>query len=385
MARQLESLLRDFFANEELAYVTGATSQCLSLAVIADAPANGLSAAESQHAADCRHCLRALSIAFRSECPSQALLAAFSEGRSPIGEAIRNHIELDHCESCRAVTVPAPELRSEPPRRFGRRFIPLLAAAAILILALGVRWIMSRQRAPEVPAGETVMASLMDNAGQVILTQSGSVLLPDRSLPPGVLLASVKDLLTNGLIQQRDRVPSAAARAAKDLVERGPSGEPAEDPILVSPVGTAVRSTRPAFSWRPVQGATHYTLYLTDHNRKLVWQGSSGTATSLTLPPQAPELVRGEAYLWQVEALVRDDARLSRWDSFAVLDTAGLQSAMAGEKLYADSALLLGALYERQGLYDDAEREFRKLSELNPSSPLPGKMLASLQELRQRP
>ncbi len=254
MARQLESLLRDFFAKEELAQITGVTSECLSFAVIADAPANGLSEENSQHAGHCRHCVRALTIAFRSECPSPALLTAFSEGRLPIAEAIRNHIERDQCEACRAATVPELEHRSAPPRRFGRRLIPLLVAAAILIVALGARWMMSHQRPPEVPAGETVVASLMDGAGPVILTKSGRVLLPDRSLPSGVLAASVKDLLTNGVVQQPDRMPLIAARAGTDLVERGPSGEPVEDPVPVSPVDTAVRSTRPAFSWKPVRG-----------------------------------------------------------------------------------------------------------------------------------
>ena len=352
MARQLESLLRDFFANEELALITGITTECLSLAVIADAPANGLSEAESQHATHCRHCLGALTIAFQNECPSHALLTAFCEGRLPIAEAIRNHIERDQCEACRAATVPVTELSSVPPPRFERRFIPLLAAAAILVVALGARWIMSHHRPPEVPAGETVIASLMDGAGQVILTQSGRVLLPDRSLPPGVLAASVKDLLTNGVVQQPARIP-LTTMAGMDLEERGPSGEPVEDPVLVSPVGTAVRSTRPAFSWRPVQGATHYMLYITDRNKKLVWKGSSGGATSLALPSRGPELVRGEAYLWQVEALVRDEARLSGWDVFVVLDEDGLQALTADERLYPDSALLLGALYERHGLYDD--------------------------------
>jgi Flp pilus assembly protein TadD len=86
-----------------------------------------------------------------------------------------------------------------------------------------------------------------------------------------------------------------------------------------------------------------------------------------------------------VEALVREEARLSRWDFFVVLDEAELRSVTTSEKLYPDSALLLGALYERSGLYDDAEREFYRLAELNPMSPLPGKMLASLRQLRQSP
>jgi hypothetical protein len=225
----------------------------------------------------------------------------------------------------------------------------------------------------------------MDGAGRIILTQSGKVLLPESKLPQRELSASVKDLLTEGAVKRDDRVQSVLTMARTDLVERGPSGEPAEEPALVSPVGTAVRSTRPDFSWKPVEGATNYTLFVTDRERKIVWKGFAGKSTSLTWPPQGPELVRGEVYLWQVEALVREEARLSRWDFFVVLDEAELRSVTTSEKLYPDSALLLGALYERSGLYDDAEREFYRLAELNPMSPLPGKMLASLRQLRQSP
>ena len=64
------------------------------------------------------------------------------------------------------------------------------------------------------------------------------------------------------------------------------------------------------------------------------------------------------------------------------LDEAGLEAVLAGEKLYSDSALLLGSLYEAHGLYAEAEAQFRRLVELNPSSALPGEMLASLKQLR---
>jgi hypothetical protein len=175
----------------------------------------------------------------------------------------------------------------------------------------------------------------------------------------------------------------ALAATRTDVVERGPSEEAAEDPILLSPFATAVRSTRPTFLWRPVKSAAGYTLYVVDRNQKLVWKGSAGKGTSLGTPAGAPELARGEVYRWQVEATVRGEPKLSRWDSFAVIDQAGLEAVLAGEKLYPDSPLLLGSLYESHGLYAEAEAKFLRLVELNPTSALPREMLASLKQLRQ--
>jgi len=376
MARQLDELLRDFFATEELERLTGATADCLSLAVIADASAHGLSDSQAQHAAHCRHCLHALALAFRAECPSTALLAAVSAGRSLIAEAVRNHIEQDGCEACRSALKPQP--------RFRTRFIGLLSAAAILLAVSGAL-LMDSRRFPHTLTGDPVIATLMDGAGRVSLTQSGKLVPANGRVSSASVLTDVKDLLGNSYVVKDTNTQLALAAPQTGLVERGAAAEPAEDPVLLSPFATAIRSTRPAFSWQPVESASNYLLYVTDLNKKLVWKGSSGILTSLTLPALKPELVRGQIYLWQVEALVEGEPRLSHWAAFVVLGETGLQSVVAGEALYRDSPLFLGALYEKYGLYEDAEKEFHRLAQLNPSSPLPEKMLASLKQLRQNP
>jgi hypothetical protein len=266
--------------------------------------------------------------------------------------------------------------------------IPALAFAAIVIVAFGYfLWNTSRRHLPNVPVSDPVIASLLDGAGQVNLTRSGKIVLPGRNPPPAGLSASVEDLLTKTVVKPPENVQLALAATRTDRLERGPSGEAAEDPVLLSPFATAVRATRPTFSWRPVEPAVGYILYIVDRNKKLVWKGSAGKRTSFTLPSAAPELARGEVYRWQVEATVQNEPpRLSRgWDSFVVLDEPGLEAVTAGEKLYGNSALLLGSLYEAHGLYTEAETQFRRLAELNPSSALPGEMLKSLRQLRQIP
>lgn len=270
------------------------------------------------------------------------------------------------------VVVPAPLPKQTI--NFWFPMAPALAGAAILIFFLYT---------PAVPPAEPVIASLMDAGGrQVRLTRSGRVTLPDGKSPPPELAGGVKDLLTKAVVAQPATVQLALAATHTDRLERGVSGDAAEDPVLLAPFATAIRETRPTFTWRPVDGAAPYTLYIVDRNRKLVWRGSAGTGTSLTLPAAAPALVRGELYRWQVEATVQGAARLSDWDSFVVLDEPGLAAVTAAEQTYGGSALLLGSLYEAHGLYSEAEAQFRRLAELNPSSPLPARMLASLRQLR---
>ncbi len=282
-----------------------------------------------------------------------------------------------------AVVARAPEVSagrvSGWAAMFGFRPVAAFATAVIAIVAVGYfLWSASRRNA------DVVVASLMDGGGRVSLMQSGKIVLPGGSAPPAGLSASVKDLLTKTVVQQPENVQLALAATRTDVVERGPSGEAAEDPILLSPFATAVRATRPTFLWRPVKSAAaSYTLYVVDRNKKLVWKGSAGKGTSLSMPTGAPELARGEVYRWQVEATVRGEPKLSRWDSFAVIDQGGLEAVLAGEKLYPDSPLLLGSLYESHGLYAEAEAKFLRLVELNPTSVLPREMLASLKQSRQ--
>ncbi len=114
MAYQLENLLGEFFAGEEFARVTGTTSHCLSLSVIADAAANGLTPSQSEHAAHCHRCLHALALAFGDECPGGSLLAAYAAGRLPIAEAVRQHIDQDDCASCRTALSEISRIAAAP-------------------------------------------------------------------------------------------------------------------------------------------------------------------------------------------------------------------------------------------------------------------------------
>jgi lipopolysaccharide biosynthesis regulator YciM len=60
---------------------------------------------------------------------------------------------------------------------------------------------------------------------------------------------------------------------------------------------------------------------------------------------------------------------------FHVLDAAMANELAQARRVYARWRLVLGLLYARAGLLDEAEREFRALREANPNSELAHRLL----------
>lgn len=153
---------------------------------------------------------------------------------------------------------------------------------------------------------------------------------------------------------------------------------------LTGPVGTIVKNDKPTFRWKPLSGATSYVVAVYDSGFNLVASSESqtGAAWSSAIP-----LKRGETYSWQVTA-TKDgkefvspappapDAR------FRILDASKTKEIDQAKRAYPDSHLLLGVLYERAGLLDDAERELKTLTVANPKSQTARKLLNNLKSLR---
>ena len=153
---------------------------------------------------------------------------------------------------------------------------------------------------------------------------------------------------------------------------------------LQRPVGTVVQSDRPTFTWKPLDGASGYVVSVFDSHLDEVARSESLT-TTVWSPPRA--LQRGAIYRWQVIAL--KDGREVVLPSptapeakFKVLEQEQSQALMRARRRYADSHLVLGVLYARRGLLDDAETELQALVKDNPTSTVARKLLASLQAWR---
>lgn len=158
-----------------------------------------------------------------------------------------------------------------------------------------------------------------------------------------------------------------------------------------SPVGTAVLTDEPDFSWTPMSGATAYTVVIADSDGSEVARSGAlpGTEWKLSQP-----LPRGQTYQWQIIAL-KDGQELFRAPvrpappaRFKVLEARQaeeLQRVRSGYETTlkpADAHLSLGVLYAGAGLMDDSEREFRRAMHLAPGSTAARKLLANVESIR---
>ena len=89
-------------------------------------------------------------------------------------------------------------------------------------------------------------------------------------------------------------------------------------------------------------------------------------------------LQRGQPFFWQVEARVGEEARLSPAVGFWVLDEKSLREVEAVEQQYPASPLVLAALSETHGLYDEARTQVERVAAANPDSPFARAMIERL-------
>jgi hypothetical protein len=167
--------------------------------------------------------------------------------------------------------------------------------------------------------------------------------------------------------------PTSATRAARQILDSRESRETLrsarleQKPIPLSPRFTAIRLTTPTLRWEPVPAAQHYQIRIVNRyqkeTEKLIWESGLVKQTQTTLPSRL--LSRGRVYFWQVEALVDGKPRLSPTVGFWVISNDALRKIETTERNYQDSALVLTAVYEANGLYDEALDEVNKLSNKN--------------------
>ena len=108
--------------------------------------------------------------------------------------------------------------------------------------------------------------------------------------------------------------------------------------------------------------------------------------TEWTIPDS---LERGRTYSWQVTA-IKDGERIKSPTTpapearFIVLNASEAAELKKAKKKYYNSHLLLGVLYARAGLLDDAEWEFQALARANPKSAEAKNFLRNIEALRRR-
>jgi hypothetical protein len=220
-------------------------------------------------------------------------------------------------------------------------------------------------------AAELAM-SLSDGGRVVGLDETGRLVGFDAASPKYQSL--LKDSLRN------ERIPAAdiSDLRAKTAAMMGDAGEPAESFTIVGPVGRVVDTNAPALRWRAMDGAEGYSVDVYDQNYNKVASSGKLDANSWT-----PRLQRGRTYVWQVTAVkngqeIKAPQRPAPEARFRILDADRSAEIAALKRGGNASHLMLALAYSEAGLFDDAEREMRKVVAANPRSPLARKFLEQI-------
>lgn len=145
----------------------------------------------------------------------------------------------------------------------------------------------------------------------------------------------------------------------KNCVLKGPEDE-AGKPILLTPYGNTLLSSRPNFSWASVPNATHYTVQV--YSRSGGWVKQNLKATALGYPVDQPPLGPGETYQVRVYAyqgtqlLASSTKRLNILSVEEAQELAQLEQKIKSLGLPQDEATYLdfNSVYGGRGLLNEA-------------------------------
>jgi Putative zinc-finger len=238
----------------------------------------------------------------------------------------------------------------------------------------------SRGEDKQTPSSQVVV-KLRDGDRLVTLSSRGHIFGVAAGAP------DVQRLLASALRSQALEKPPALDRLIRGsstqlaIVGEGSSF------ALQQPVGTVVQNDRPTFIWKPLKGASGYSVSIFDAQLNEVARSEALTTTMWT-PPRA--LQRGAIYRWQVIAFeggreVLLPSATAPEAKFKVLEQQQAEELTRARRIYAGSHLALSVLYARAGLLDEAETELKALVRDNPTSTVARKLLQSLQAWRSAP
>jgi anti-sigma factor RsiW len=278
-----------------------------------------------------------------------------------------------------------PSVRGVGPWRRAAVWVPLAAAASLAawltVVAVRTPAIPPRTAtgsppapAPTAPSSPALVASLRDGGREVTLDAEGRL----QGLP--AVSPDCETTVRVALTRAEVKVPRRVADLAGSTGTLLGSAEEGIPFALVSPVATAVESTRPTFRWQPLPGADRYEVSVFDAEYRQV--AMSPPIRALEWISDRP-LARGRVYAWQVSAeregreVVSPTAPAPE-ARFEVLGASRVEELRRARSDAAGSHLLLGLISAEAGLLEDAERELQALMAENPGAELPRRLLDAL-------
>jgi hypothetical protein len=202
--------------------------------------------------------------------------------------------------------------------------------------------------------------------------------LKAKTKEQGIQIAQLKEEST--LLQEMPLPRAEWLTAGESGRLRGGNGEPDSSLMikLLRPVNAAVRDATPTFEVRPLPGVTDYQISLEQEGsleEVPAPKQLSATRWQVTTP-----LEPGKVYQWAVTAQRGQERLRSPMAKFLVLTLAQQREIEEGQTKYAGKPLLLGALYARLGLREEAEQQFRAALKANPNQTTAKRWLKESQE-----
>jgi hypothetical protein len=219
---------------------------------------------------------------------------------------------------------------------------------------------------------ETVVASLQDRAGMIAITNTGNV----EGIP------SVADELRGDIVAALRSGKLTKPTILNDLANdvdtvRGKATDQAATQLL-TPVGITVLANRPVLHWQRVEKAIGYEVEIADGRGNEIARSERLLASTQRWQPTQP-LQRGTMYTWTVRAIYEEQAATAfpSTSRFKVLEVTKARE-LTRLKAQANSHLVLGLFYAREGMLPEAKRELKLLAKKNPDSPLARKLLQTV-------
>jgi hypothetical protein len=279
-----------------------------------------------------------------------------------------------------------------------------LEALAVLLIIAGVAWFSNRKIEAIRSENERLRKSVGES--EAVIAELNK-LIDSKASEPGITV-KLKDgegvvaLDAKGELRGLEPLPEGYRQAVKKVLERervwlppvvaqlrggsettmsGNNDEPGFS--LLSPVGIVVETNRPTFQWKRLSDAIEYEVSVSDASGEVIKRGK---VPGIEWQPATP-LARGQVYHWQVRAITNDGREVKSPPvgqpdaKFSVLDRNQFDEIQRARKAYPGSHLVLGTIYAKAGLVNEARSEFRALVDANPESQISRRILDSLRGL----
>jgi len=164
------------------------------------------------------------------------------------------------------------------------------------------------------------------------------------------------------------------------------SDDYSEHIMPLSPCNTRIASNRPGISWATETPADEFVIRLYN-SEGLMWEKKT-TDTHLDFPDDETGLEFGVSYFWNVEGQDLINSFRSLNQKFTILSEESIKELNEEKQKLLElfdenpnsSSLhsLLGSLYAKKGLYEEAIHEFEIVRDSNPEATLPHEILGGL-------